>query len=44
MKIKETKLSKNFHIRLPKVVTQIKLLGEELRDQRVMGKILVVFS
>nr|KYP40246.1 hypothetical protein KK1_038439 [Cajanus cajan] len=41
IKMKEAETVKEFADRLSKVVTQIRLLGEELSDQRVVEKILV---
>ena len=41
IKMKEAETVKEFSDRLSKVVTQIRLLGEELSDQRVVEKILV---
>nr|KYP38347.1 hypothetical protein KK1_040419 [Cajanus cajan] len=41
IKMKEAETVKEFVDRLSKVVTQIRLLGEELSDQRVVEKILV---
>nr|KYP35474.1 Retrovirus-related Pol polyprotein from transposon TNT 1-94 [Cajanus cajan] len=41
IKMKEAETVKEFAHRLSKVVTQIRLLGEELSDQRVVEKILV---
>ncbi|XP_020214488.1 uncharacterized protein LOC109798576 [Cajanus cajan] len=41
IKMKESETVKEFSDRLSKVVTQIRLLGEELSDQRVVEKVLV---
>ena len=40
-KMKEVETVKEFSNRLSKIVTQIKLLGEELNDQCIMQNILV---
>ncbi|XP_058784841.1 uncharacterized protein LOC131659704 [Vicia villosa] len=41
LKMKETETVREFSDRISKVVSQIRLLGEELSDQRVVEKILV---
>ena len=41
LKMKETETVREFFDRISKVVTQIRLLGEDISDQRVVEKILV---